>query len=249
MKNLQHMLVASTAVLAVLTATPADAEDTSRFDYTYVEAQFLHTNFDTDEFTISAAGTTGTFTDATSNGFGLEGAFGSQMFAENVTVYTVADYMSFDTDLGVSLQGTITGNGFVPVDFTEWRLGAGVAYEATPRFALTLEGGYLSTKAEFGSINGLGGPIGLQGFDLSSAGLDVRLGFRAAPIDQVELFGFVRHNPHGEIENTGAAAIEFVSEFRYTLGGRYRFTEHFSAGAEYEYGEPGTARLSVRYSF
>ena len=236
---------------AILVAGPAFAnEETSNFDYSYLEAQFLHTNFDTDEFTVTNAGTVGTFTDATSNGFGLEGAFGGAVFGDSLNGYVIGDFMSFDADLGAHMQGVITGSGNVPVDFTEWRLGGGVAYELDPRFAVFAEAGYLNTKIEFGSISGIaGGPIGLQGLDLSDGGIDLRIGFRAVPIDHVELFGNVRHNPHGEIENTGPANIGFASEFRYTLGGRYRFSDHMSVGAEYEFGEPGTARLSVRYSF
>ncbi|TNE37865.1 MAG: hypothetical protein EP345_18440 [Sphingomonadales bacterium] len=245
----KHLMVGLVAILAV-TSGSALAQAEHGFDYSYVEAQFLHTNFDTDEFTVTGAGTTGVFTDATSNGFGFEAAVGSHMIGETFAVYGIADYMAFETDLGVAMTGVVSGNGMAPVEFSELRLGAGMAYEVDPRAALFFEAGYLRTEAEFSGVNGLpGGTIGLQGLDLSGSGLDLRAGVRVMPVGNVELFGYVRHNPNGEVVNAGPASLEYDSELRYTFGGRYRFTDYVSAGAEYEFGEPGTARLSLRYSF
>ncbi len=245
----QNLMTGLVAILAVANGS-ALAQDQRGFDYTYVEAQFLHTNFDTDEFTVTAAGTTGVFTDATSNGFGFEAAFGGHMFGETFAFYGIADYMAFETDLGVAMTGAVTGNGMAPIEFSELRVGAGMSYEVDPRAALFVEAGYLRTETEFSGVNGLpGGAIGLQGLDLSGSGIDLRAGVRVMPINNVELFGHIRHNPNGEVVNAGPATLEYDSELRYTLGGRYRLTDQFSAGAEYEFGKPGTARLSVRYSF
>jgi len=241
------------ALLAPVTfadAASADENETAlAFDYSYVEIQFLHTNFNTDEFTLEAAGTTGTFTDATSNGFGIAGAYGQALGASDLVGYVAGDFMSYDAELGVALQGGINGNGIAPVQFREWRIAAGIAFEATDWLALNAEAGYLNTDVTFEGINGLGAQIGLNTLNLEGQGLDLRTGFRAKTSARTEVFGFVRYNPNGKIENTGLDEIGFTDEIRFTAGARYRITENVSFGASYEFGEPGTVRLSARFSF
>lgn len=230
---------------------PAFAEDnsTAKFDYTYIEVQFIHTNFGTDDFIVSAAGTTGVFSDSTSNAFGFEGSLGTKIKDSNVTLYAIGEFMTYDTDLGVAFSGGIVGFGSAPVEFTEWLIGGGVAFEPKSWASLYAQVGYLSTEVEFSAVTGVGTPIGLIGFGLEGQGIDARIGARFLVSDRSELNGYVRYNPHGEVINSSATTIAYEGDLRYSFGYRYRFTDHFSLGARYEFGEPGTLRIGARYSF
>jgi len=246
---LAHRLsVLAASVVAISAATAAQAQDIS---YTYVEATYVLDNFSANNLTLQNAGNPGALLDDEGSGYNLRASVALPEIIPFAGVYVAGDYYRSDLDLGLALSGDATALT-LPSEVEEWRASLGFSFTVNDQISVFAEAGYAQSEL---SLDAAAAAQNIT--SRSDGGFDARIGVRLMPTDSLELYGFGRYHPSGDLVrdvvtgDTGQSLdrLAFDAAESFTAGLRYNIFGPINLVGDYEFGSVSRARFGVRLAF
>jgi hypothetical protein len=223
------------AGFGAICALAAGGASASELSYTFLDFLYLDQSVDIAGTQVPVAGQSVFVDSGVGDGIALAGSLGlgDRFFLGGSFTSSIVDVTATVTNPLTTV--TVEDN----YDLIASQVSFGYLQPVGEDLDLILELVYDSMEYDFGSFAG-------ENFDVNDSGLGGRVGFRWNPTRALELYGYTRFSPVGEVSLDG---LEFQSDTVNRLGLIWYFFEDLGLGLDFESGQIDTFSISLRFSF